>query len=82
MWQYLQTPIAQAILWTAFALTLSVIAWYFVGKLRGQNEEEGGKSTYLTKFREMEQRGVLSDAEFRTIKTALGSQIQDEEAKD
>lgn len=78
MWQFLQTPAAQGVIWVAVALTLSVIAFYVVRNFRDQIEDDGGTSEHLTKFREMEQEGVLSDAEFRTIKTVLGSRLRDD----
>ena len=77
-WQFLQTPAARAVLLVAFTLTLSVIGWFSVRKFRDQNSGDDGTTYHLTKFREMEQQGVLSDAEFRTIKTVLGSHVSDE----
>ena len=78
MRQFLLTPSAQAVIWVAVALTLSVIAWYVVRKFRGRIEDDGSTSDHITKFREMEQRGVLSDSEFRTIKTVIGSHVHDD----
>jgi len=78
MWHYLQTPPARAVLWGSFALILSVVAWYVVRRFRDQTEHDGDTSAQLTKFREMKRQGVLSDAEFRTIKTVLGAQVQNE----
>lgn len=77
-WPFFQTPGARAVLLVAVALTLSVIGCHVVRKFRDQISGDGGTTGHLTKFREMEQQGVLSDAEFRTIKTVLGSQVCDE----
>ena len=76
MRQFLLTPSAQAVIWVAITLTLSVIAWYFVRNLRGRIEDDGSTSDHLTKFREMKQRGELTGAEFRTIKTVVGSHVR------
>ena len=77
-WQFMQTPGARAVLLVAIMLTLSVIGWYAVRRFRDQISGDGDTTYHLTKFREMEQQGVLSDAEFRTIKTVLGSHVSDE----
>ena len=77
-WHFLQTPGARAVLFVAITLTLAVIGWYIVRRFRDQISGDGGTTHHLTKFREMEQQGVLSDAEFRTIKTVLGSQVSGE----
>ena len=78
IWHFLQTPAAHAVLFVSIALTLSVIGYYIVRKFRDQISDDGGTTHHLTKFREMEQQGVLSDAEFRTIKIVLGAHVTDE----
>ncbi|MGA2068750.1 MAG: hypothetical protein ABSG86_27525 [Thermoguttaceae bacterium] len=58
---------------------LSAIGTYVAGKLRTKPlQQEPGVGELLTKFREMHSQGVLSDAEFRTIKTTLATQLQGE----
>ena len=78
MVEFLRTSQAQAVIWVAVAVILSVVAWYIVARFRDRAEGEDTTSQHLTKFREMERQGVLSDDEFRTIKTALGRKLQDE----
>jgi ABC-type spermidine/putrescine transport system permease subunit I len=55
------------------------IAAYVISKIRAETlQREPPASELLSKFREMHSRGVLTDAEFRTIKTALAEQLQKE----
>jgi uncharacterized membrane protein len=55
------------------------IAAYVISKIRAETlQREPRASELLSKFREMHSRGVLTDAEFRTIKTALAEQLQKE----
>ena len=52
---------------------------YWAGKIRAKAvQKEPSASELLTKFREMHSRGVLSDEEFRTIKTTLTERLQTE----
>ena len=58
---------------------LVAIGIYFAGKIKAKAvQKEPLASELLTKFREMHSRGVLSDEEFRTIKTTLTAQLRDE----
>jgi hypothetical protein len=55
------------------------IAAYVISKIRPKTlQHEPPASELLSKFREMHSRGVLTDAEFRTIKTALAEQLKNE----
>jgi hypothetical protein len=55
------------------------IGTYLVGKLRSKAlQQEPTVGELLIKFRELHSQGVLSDAEFRTIKTTLTAQLQGE----
>ena len=45
------------------------------------DDDQGAASESLSKYREMHSQGGLSDAEFRTIKTAMGARIR-KESKD
>jgi hypothetical protein len=55
------------------------VAWYVIGKIRPKPiQKEHITSEWLSKCREMNSKGGLSDEEFRTIKTTLTSQLQDE----
>lgn len=65
----------------SFAILASMIAIaaYVISKIRAKTlQREPTASELLSKFREMHSRGVLTDAEFRTIKTALAVQLQKE----
>ena len=65
----------------SFALLaiMIAIATYVIAKIRAKTlQREPRASELLSKFREMHSRGVLTDAEFRTIKTALAEQLQKE----
>lgn len=58
---------------------LAALAVYVVGKLRAEKEkEEPTAGELLSKFRELHSQGVLSDAEYRTIKTSLLPHLQEE----
>ncbi|MGD0382417.1 MAG: hypothetical protein ABSA77_02770 [Thermoguttaceae bacterium] len=65
----------------SFALLaiMTAIAAYVILKIRAKTlQREPRARELLSKFREMHSRGVLTDAEFRTIKTALAEQLQKE----
>ena len=67
--------------WVGGGCVLAVTAAlmvYFGRKARADDKGEPSGSELLTKFREMHARGVLSDAEFRTIKTSLETRLADE----
>jgi len=58
---------------------LLVVALYVVAQVRAKStKQEPSASDLLTKFREMYYQGVLSDSEYRTIRTTLSPQIKDE----
>jgi uncharacterized membrane protein len=70
---------AWAILWIAVLAVFVVVAWYVGTKFRPKPvQKERPASEWLTKYKELHSRGVLSDEEFRTIKTKLAEQLQDE----
>jgi uncharacterized membrane protein len=67
------------ILWITILAVLITIAWYIIGKIRPKSvQKELTASEWLTKYRELHSQGGLSDEEFRTIKTKLAEQLQDE----
>jgi len=73
----------QHLLWGVAALATLVaigsIGIYWAGRFRDKAaQKEPPASELLTKFREMHSRGVLSDEEFRTIKTTLTERLQAE----
>jgi len=65
--------------WGIALAALAALAVFVVGKLRDEKEKEDPTAgELLSKFREMHSRGVLSDAEYRTIKTSLATRPQEE----
>ena len=67
------------VVWVTILVMMVVVAIYVIGKVRtGTEKQEPKASKLLSKFRELHSRGVLSDAEFRTIKTTLSAQLQKE----
>jgi hypothetical protein len=66
----------------AILAMMIAVAAYVISKLRSKTlQRELHASELLSKFREMHSKGVLSDAEFRTIKTAL-TELLKRELKD
>ena len=76
MIEFLRSPQTRLVISLAILAILSVIGVYVVRRYRGESEDTETSSTMLTKFREMRHRGVLSDTEFRDIKTILAEEIQ------
>lgn len=74
----LATPVAQAVIWVSVAVALSVAAYYLLSKLRDRDDDEDTTARHLENFRDLKQRGVLHDAEFRTIKSSLSDKLMDE----
>ncbi len=67
------------VLWIAVLAVLIAVAWYVVDKIRPKPaQKEPTASKWLSKYRELHSQGVLSDEEYRTIKTTLTKQLQDE----
>ncbi len=63
----------------ALLAIMIAVAVYVILKIRPKTlQHEPPASELLSKFREMHSRGVLTDAEFRTIKTTLAEQLQKE----
>ncbi len=71
--------IRQLVLGVVALAILVAIGVYWAGKIRTEAvQKEPTASELLTKFREMHSQGVLSDEEFRTIKTTLTERLQTE----
>jgi hypothetical protein len=63
----------------ALLAVMVTVARYVIGKICPKTvQKEQHASAWLSKCRESHSRGELSDEEFRTIKTNLGAQLQDE----
>ena len=74
-----KTGLEEAVLWIAILAILATLAFYVIGKIRpGTVQKEPKARQWLSKFHELHSRGELSDEEFRTIKTTLETQLQDE----
>jgi hypothetical protein len=68
-----------ATLWMAVIFTMLALAIYVVRRWRGGSAGDRlDANQLLTKFRDVHSRGGLSDAEYRTIKTKLATQIEKE----
>ncbi len=71
--------IQQLVVGLAALAMLAATGIYLIGKIRAKPaQKEPTASELLTKFREMHSQGVLSDEEFRTIKTTLTERLQTE----
>jgi uncharacterized membrane protein len=76
LWE-VQAP--QLVVWVAVGAILIAVLMYVLGKIRGQSaQQEPMASEMISKFRELHSQGVLSDAEFREIKSRLAAQLGDE----
>jgi hypothetical protein len=67
IWPLLQTAAA------IFALAL-IVAW-IRSKWRDHDDPAAGRQDLLSEYREMQQRGELSDEEFRKIKSRMASRV-------
>jgi uncharacterized membrane protein len=67
------------VLWLAVLGIAIAVAYYVIQKIRPRSgHEEPTASQWLTGFGDLHAKGDLSDEEFRTIKTILSQQLQDE----
>jgi uncharacterized membrane protein len=67
------------IVWLAILAILIAVAVYVIKKIRPKTlQQELTASELLTKFTDLHSQGELSDEEFRTIKTTLSAQLQQE----
>jgi len=74
-----RVDIQQLVLGVAALAIFVAIGVCWAGRIHAESvQKEPSVSELLTKFREMHFRGVLSDEEFRTIKTALTERLQAE----
>jgi uncharacterized membrane protein len=79
MTKFLEVQAPQLVFWLAIGAILVAVAIYVRGKIRGQSaQQEPTASELMSKFRELHSKGVLSDAEFRTIKSRLAARLGDE----
>ncbi len=71
--------LVKAALWFALIFLLVAAAIVVVRRWRGSTAQDTPEANQmLTKFRELHDRGGLSDDEYRTIKTKLAGQVPGE----
>lgn len=69
----------QALLLLSAALTLIAIGAYTIKAVRGKfNAKKGSSSEMLTTFREMHEKGLLNDEEYRKVKTGMAGRMRAE----
>ena len=69
----------QLCVWGAVLLGLVLVATWVVQRFRGGASQSGTRpGELLTNFQEMRERGDISDADYRRIKSVLGDKIQDD----
>jgi uncharacterized membrane protein len=79
MERFWQTGPEGLVLWLAVLAILVAVACYVIGKIRPKPlQKERKANEWLSKCRELNSQGELTDEEFRTIKTTLATQLQDE----
>jgi uncharacterized membrane protein len=79
MTELFRHPLSRAALWFAVIFALSALAVLVLRRWRdGAFEDQSNASKLLTKFRELHGRGSLSDDEYRTIKTKLARELENE----
>lgn len=67
----------QLLLWLGVLLGLVIVATHLVQRFRGGAAQKGASpGELLTNFQEMRERGDISDADYRKIKSVLGAQLQ------
>lgn len=72
-------PLFIAALWFAVIFALLALAVVLMRRWRGGAvEDRPDASELLSKFRDLHDRGGLSDDEYRTIKTKLATELQRE----
>ena len=79
LFDFLATPPAQAVIWMTVLACLLMLSYYVVQKFRDHTgDDRQSTNELMTKFREMNREGDITDAEFRTIKTVLREPLQAE----
>ena len=79
MSEFFQDSVVQLIIWVSVISVMVVVAVYVSLRIRAEPvQQEPVASEMLSKFRELRGQGDLSEEEFRTIKTTLAEQLQEE----
>lgn len=76
---FLRSTPAQVVIWVAVLAAISVIGIYFALWFRDlARQDKNSSSDLLTDFRDLHDRGGLSQTEFKQIKSVLGEKLQEE----
>jgi hypothetical protein len=76
MAEWLDSSVVGVVVGLAILAVVVTVAAMGVQTLRDRiKRDDAAPGELLTNFRDLHERGGLSDAEFRTIKTALGSRF-------
>ncbi len=79
MIEFIEDPVVQLVIWLSVFSALVAVGAYVIMRIRAEAvQNEPVASELLSKFRELRGQGDLSEEEFRTIKTTLAEQLQDE----
>ena len=79
MTELFRHPLSLAALWFAAIFALTALAVVVLRRFRGgAADDQPSAHELLAKFRDLHDRGGLSDDEYRTIKTKLATQIESE----
>jgi uncharacterized membrane protein len=79
MTELFRHPLLLAALWFAAIFALLALAVVFLRRFRGgAADDQPSANELLAKFRDLHDRGGLSDDEYRTIKTKLAAQVERE----
>jgi hypothetical protein len=80
MLDFLRSTPAQVVIWITVLSVVCTIGVYVIKRFREQGTEgRASASDLLTRFREMQDGGQISDIEFRKIRSVLGPRIQDQD---
>ncbi len=79
MWEIFQIPEARWVMLAAGLGILLLIGVYLIRKVRPSEEEQfSASSELITNSRELHAQGELSDEEYRTIKSKLAGDLEQE----
>jgi hypothetical protein len=79
MAEFLRSTPAQVVIWVAVLLMVAAFGVYFALLVRNRGGQSGAPSSdMLADFRDLHDRGGLSETEFKKIKSVLGEKLQDE----
>ena len=79
MTEFLASPVASWVMLLASFAGVVALGFFIISKVRDRGEsDELPASELLTNFQELHNRGGLSDAEYRTIKSVLAERLQEE----